>query len=297
MNASVHLLRQALPSVVHLRATVPDEHPSAAILGSERNGTGTVVAAGVVLTAHYLLIGADTIEVTTSEGTTLPGTTLGVDFACGLGVLRVDEDHLPVLPVRARDEGKIGEDVFLVSSVGDGHRVASGAVSSIGPFEAFWEYLLDRAITTTAGNPGLGGGPLIDSRGRMMGVVALSLAEVGKFTMAIPTSYYLAERSRLLGRTGAAQSAPRAWLGLTCYTLRHHVVIASLIPGGPAENAGLKPGDVILELDGAAVSDRRGLYSRFWRHHAGERLQLRVFRNNGTQTIEVTAGSIEEFFA
>src|SRR5262249_50737961 len=160
--------------------------------------------------------------------------------------------------------------------------VASGAVSSRAPFEAFWEYLLDDALTTTATNPGVGGGPLLDKQGRLIGVVTLSLPEVGKFTLAIPSSYYLAQRSALCRHSTSGAATPRAWVGVTCYTLRNHVVIASLIPGSPAEAAGLRTGDVVLELDGCPISDRSALYRGFWRRQPGDPMRFRVFRNNGT---------------
>ena len=65
-------------------------------------------------------------------------------------------------------------------------RVSNGAVSYIGPFDANWEYVLDRAVMTTAMNPGLGGGPLLDPRGEVLGVVSLNLNEIGRFSLAIP---------------------------------------------------------------------------------------------------------------
>ena len=70
-------------------------------------------------------------------------------------------------------------------------------MSFVGPFEAFWEYMLDRAIMTTIVNPGLAGGPLYDARGRLAGIVSLGLAAVGRFSLAIPVSLFLERRARL----------------------------------------------------------------------------------------------------
>jgi S1-C subfamily serine protease len=298
VNASVHLLRRVAPTTVHLQANVPPEHPSTSILGSERSGTGTVIdPAGIVLTAHYIVIGAERIEVTLLDGSRVAGTLLGVDFGSGLALVKIATSEVYALPVRPVEDVRLGEDVFIVASVDDGRRVNDGVVSSIGPFEAFWEYMLDQAITTTASSPGLGGGPVVDTLGNMVGVVSLSLAEIGKFTLAIPASSYLTLRDDLLaGRVGATSLA-RAWIGLTCYTLRDHVVIAGLLPGSPGEHAGLKPGDVILSLDGVAVPDRRTLYTQLWSRKAGARVNLRVFRDSQVHEVSLVAGSMEEFFA
>src|SRR5690606_13611661 len=116
-----------------------------------------------------------------------------------------------------------GEEVFLVASVGDGRRVSSGCVSAVEPFDAFWEYALDRAITVTADAPGLPGGPLFDRFGHVAGIVALSLAEVGKFTLAIPARAARDLVAEVERTGGFAAKAPRAWIGVTCYPLRHHV--------------------------------------------------------------------------
>lgn len=298
MNASVHLLRKVVPATVHIRADVPESHPSAEILGGERSGTGTVIEpAGLVLTAHYLLIGSKTVQVSVDDEDTQIGEVVGVDFESGLGVVKLKQPPASRLAIRSIDDVQAGEEAFLVASSDDGRRADAGAVSSIDAFEAFWEYVLERAITVTVHNPGLGGGPLLDALGRVIGVVALSLAEVGKFTLAIPAS--LAEPMLdQVARTGRYASATsRAWAGILCYALREHIVLAGVVPRGPAAVAGLEPGDVILAIDGDDVHDRRALYERIWLRRSGDRIRLRTLRNNDLRDVEIVAGDIAKFFA
>ncbi|TMA72810.1 MAG: serine protease [Deltaproteobacteria bacterium] len=299
MNASVRLLEETLPATVHLRVQVPETHPSAAVLGTERAGTGTLVdPGGLVLTVNYVVLGARSAQVTLVDGRELVGDVIAQDFASGVALLKVPAVSLPSLTVRTVPEIASGDEVFILASVGDGgRRASSGAVTSVGPFDANWEYVLERAIFTTAMNPGLGGGPLIDVRGQIVGVVSLNLNEIGRFSLSIPIECYRDHREELL-RYGRRPSRPsRAWLGLYCYTLRNHVVIAGLLAGAPGDQAGLAQGDVVLAIDDQEVASRRELYERLWSHRAGEPIVLRVYRNGEMVTVEVTSGDVEEFFA
>lgn len=287
-----------VPATVHLRAEVAQSHPSAEILGTERMGTGTVVAPwGLVVTAHYLLIGSKTVEVTFDGDDVQLGDVVAIDYATGLGVVKLRDPLAPRVEIRPIEDVRVGEEVFLVASVADGRRVDAGVISSIDVFEAFWEYLLERAITVTVQNPGLGGGPLLDAHGRMVGVVALSLAEVGKFTLAVPASLAIPVLDEVARHGSWAPQAPRGWIGITCYTLRDHVVLAGIVPNSPAADAGLRSGDVILTIDGHEVHDRRALYERIWQHRDGDVVRLRIHRGNEMRELEFPAGTIEAFFA
>src|SRR5439155_26825489 len=104
-------------------------------------------------------------------------------------------------------------------------------------------------------------------------VVTLKHDEIGRISISIPADYYLDGRDALLaGRAPAATT--RAWLGIFCYAVKDHVVIAGLLPGGPGEQAGLKAGDVVLAVDGQDVGDRRSLYRLLWAHRPGESVTL-----------------------
>jgi S1-C subfamily serine protease len=297
VNAAVGLIERILPSTVHLQAQIPDAHPSARILGTERMGSGMVVDPdGLVLTVNYVVLGAEQVKVTFLDQRSYIAEVVRHDFASGLALVRIPEQRLPALPLRRSVDLTPGEEAFIVASIGDGAaRVASGAISYIGPFDANWEYVLDRAIMTTAMNPGLGGGPLLDTHGRVTGVVSLNLNEIGRFSLAIPSDYYLDARDAFLGGRPRA-STTRAWLGIFCYAVKEHVVIAGLLPGGPGEQAGLKAGDVILAIEGQDVGDRRSLYRLLWAHRPGDPVTLKIFRGREMRTVTVASGDVEKFF-
>jgi S1-C subfamily serine protease len=299
MNASVHLLETTLPATVHLQVEVPDAHPSAAVLGTQRAGSGAFIDRnGLIVTVNYIVLGGRDVRVTLFDGRELAGEVVAQDFASGIALVQVVGEDFMALPIVDSPALAVGDEVFIVASVGDaGRRASSGGVTSLEAFDANWEYTLETAIYASAMNPGLGGGPLLDCRGRVAGVVSLNLNEIGRFALAIPIAHYRDHRDELL-RFGRRTTRPsRAWLGLYCYTLRSHVVIEGLLPGGPAEAAGLAQGDVVLAVDDGKVQTRREFYERLWAHRAGDAIALRVFRDERVHTIEVASANVEEFFA
>ena len=171
-----------------------------------------------------------------------------------------------------------------------------GTITSAAPFDAYWEYATDRALVCTAMNPGPGGGPMFDMKGRMVGVTYLNLNEVGRFSLAIPVEHFIQHKDELI-RYGRRVSQPsRAWIGMYSYTLRDHLVVAGLLPSGPGDAAGLKAGDVVLAVDNQDISDRRKFYEQLWAKRAGDTILFRVFRNNAIRDIAVISGNVEQFF-
>jgi serine protease Do len=300
MNASIRLLERTLPATVHLQVAVSNEHPSCAVLGNERAGSGVLVDAdGLIVTVNYVVLGGRDVRVTLFDGREVSGRVVAQDFASGIALVRADGHDFPSVPVAADAAAvTVGDDVFVVASIGDaGRRASSGGITALEEFDANWEYALERAIFSSTMNPGLGGGPLLDRRGHLVGVVSLSMNEIGRFSLAIPIEHYVAHRDELL-RDGRRTSRPsRAWLGLFCYVLRGHVVVAGLLAGGPAETAGLVQGDVVIAIDEQPVQSRRAFYERLWAHRAGDEVRLRVSRDGASRSVVVASANVEEFFA
>jgi S1-C subfamily serine protease len=299
VNASVKLIEQVVPSTVGIYVVVPPHHPSAPLLGTERLGSGVIVdPAGYILTVNYIVIGASRVRVGLLDNSQHDAEVIAQDFASNIAVIKIASSGFPAVPLRASTELQPGEEVFLVASVDDsaGRRVNGGILTSVAPYEAYWEYRLDRALFCSAMNPGMGGGPMFDLKGQMVGAVSLNLGEVGKFSLAIPVEYFLDYREELLHYGRRVSRPSRAWIGMYSYALRNHMVLAGLLPDGPGDKAGLKAGDVVLAIDGQEITDRSTLYAQLWSRRAGETVLFRVFRNNAVRTIPVISGNVEEFF-
>lgn len=295
MDSPVVVARRTAPSIVFLRSEIPAQHPSALVLGEERMGTGVAVGPHHVLTAHYLVLGAAKLEVAGPEGRGRTVSASALDHESGLALLALDGPPLPPAEIAAHPASP-GLPVFLMTCTSERERKgASGHVSVVGPFEAFWEYMLDRAIMTTVINPGLAGAPLFDPDGRLVGIVSLGLAAVARYSLAIPVDLFL-ERRDALERGEARPDARRAWLGFYPQGYDGGVILTGVVPGGPADKAGLARGDLILSVDGAPVSSLRELYRTIWKKAPGDALSLQVLRDSAIRVVEVAAGDRYEFY-
>ena len=297
MDAPVEFVKQLLPSVVNVHATVPRQHPSTRILGDERMGSGLVVdAAGLVLTVNYVVMGASVVDVTPLKGRRMRAEVVAQDFEVGLALLRVKRQGLAAATLATQSPER-GDAVVAIASSGVREvRVSGGIVTYLGEFEADWEYLLDRGIVSSASNPGFGGGGLFSLSGRAVGVLYLNLNEVARSSLAIPVDCYREHAAEFL-RYGRVVSQPkRAWLGVFAHALDEGVIIAGIVPGGPGDKGGLREGDLIVSLNAQEVATRRELYMSLWRHEPGERLTFEVMRDNAVRRLEITGGDRAEFF-
>lgn len=300
MNATVRLLESAVPASVELEVEIPETHPSAPLLGTNRHGSGVFFdALGLILTANYVTLGARSIVVHTVDQRRWSGQRLVQDFQTGLAIVAIEESgRFPALSLRSSAGLQPGEDIFVLSATEEnGRRVHDGVVSAVEPFDAYWEYRLPRAIFTTAPNPGFGGGALIDRRGEVRAIVLLELAQIGRFTLAAPVDELVEHRDDILRSRRPPHRKARGWLGLFCYSVQDHVVIAGVIPRSPADVAGLKAGDVLLAVDDRVVHDRGQLYDELWQHGPGDRVELSVYRDKHVHRLIAQLGDAEQFFA
>jgi len=292
LNGHIGLIHAILPATVDLAVKVPDSHPSARNLGSERVGSGTIIDPnGYILTVHYVTIGASSITATLADGDQLPAQIAAQDQETGLTLLKISAHDLPFLKLAQADSVALGDPVVMLASSGqNGRRVSGGYVSSLTGYDGEWEYMIEKSIRITAFNPGFGGGTLANFRGELIGIVSLNLNEVGKFSLAIPVEYYLAYEQELK-RYGQVQSRPRRpWLGIYSQGMAGHVVVGGVVPNGPAAKFGIQQGDIILSIENAEIRSRRELYQEMWKKHPGDRISFRILRDDQSFDLDVIGG-------
>jgi S1-C subfamily serine protease len=156
-------------------------------------------------------------------------------------------------------------------------------VTSIGPFVAYWEYLLDRAVFVAPHHPAFGGAALVDPDGALVGVVSLRL-EAGH--LAIPIDLLGPVRAAIVS-TGRPARPPRPWLGIRAVGIEGGVGIAGVSPRGPAETAGLRVGDIVLRVNGERVTDVAAFYRQIWAQPVSQLLELSIWRDGAVETLRV----------
>jgi S1-C subfamily serine protease len=298
VNDHFKFLEHVVPAVVSIRSVTPQRHPSARLLGTERTGSGAVIdAEGHILTVGYVVLGARSIEITLPDQRQYPATLLFQDFESGMAILQTPARDLQPLSLGHSAPLQEGDIVVIVAATDLTQRMASpGFISALRPFDAYWEYMLDRAILTTAMNPGFGGGPLLDNFGRMIGVLSLNLNSPKEMSLAIPIDLFHAIRDSVFTFGRVAGRRPRPWLGLYTDTVEGGAVVIGLIPDGPASRAGIEVKDVILEVDHVEIAGRRELYEAVWKRRAGDEFTLTIQRGEDMHEVRLTGVDRAEFY-
>jgi Do/DeqQ family serine protease len=271
-------------------------------------GSGVVVdgARAIIVTNHHVVQGADEIRVTLHDGRRVEARLIGSDPETDIAVLQARADDLTALALADSDDLKVGDFVVAIGSpFGLAQTVTSGIISALGRTGLGIEGYESFIQTDASINPGNSGGPLVNLNGELVGINTAILAPGGGnvgIGFAIPTNMARAVVEQILehgtvrrGLFGAAAQDLTPELAEALGTdERRGAVISSVEPGSAAERAGLRPGDVVLALDGAPISSSSDLRTRIGLLRAGSRLRLGVLR--GGDRIELT-GEVEDPFA
>ena len=231
-------------------------------------GSGVIVSnAGYLLTNHHVVEAADEIEVALNDGRKLLAKVVGNDPETDLAVLRVDAENLPAITFGSSDALKVGDVVLAIGNpFGVGQTVTSGIVSALGrtglginTFENFIQ-------TDAAINPGNSGGALIDAGGNLVGINTAIFSRSGG-SMGIGFAIPVSTAKMVLEQIVKSGGVTRGWIGVEVQEItpalaesfklggQRGALIAGVLRGGPADKAGIKPGDVLTEVEGKPVAD------------------------------------------
>jgi S1-C subfamily serine protease len=290
-------LDQALNAVVGLHAMVPSGAFTAETLGTERAGNGVVIDKGLVLTVGYLVMEAQTVWIHRNDGGAVEGHVLGVDYESGLGLVQaLGQLDLPPLTLGASRDAAIGGRVVTGGAGGRAHSLA-GTVIAREPFAGYWEYAIDEAMFVAPAHPNWGGTALISERGELIGVGSLQLetssagSKARQVNMMVPTDLVKPLLPDLTAY-GRVNKPARPWLGLYATEVDDNVVIADTATKGPAAQAELKTGDVVLAVKGEPVTTLLDFYRKLWAlGSAGVDVPL-TLQSRGV-TVDVTLKSVD----
>ena len=258
-------------------------------------GTGFVVRTdGTIVTNAHVVGDADTAQVRFNDtGHLVEADVLGMDPSSDLAVLRVDPGTvgtLRALPLANSDDVRVGDAVVAIGHpFGLDRTATAGIVSGVGrEIRAPDGFQIDEAIQTDAPiNPGNSGGPLLDTRGRVVGVNA-QIATAGSpgnvgIGFAVPANTLRDVLPRL--RRGAAIVRP--YLGVTTAPHAAGASVQAVMPGGPAQRAGLRAGDIIARIDGRSVDEPEDVSDAVSARRPGDEIEIELIRDGERRTITV----------
>lgn len=262
-------------------------------------GSGVIVTQdGYILTNNHVVDGADQLQVALHDGREFTAKVIGKDPKSDVAVIKIDAKNLPFLTMADSDKIEVGDIVLAIGNpFGIGQTVTMGMVSATGRATLGLDYE-DFIQTDAAINPGNSGGALVDMEGRLIGINTAILSRSGGnqgIGFAIPTQL-AREVMQSLIQYG---KVTRGYLGVMIQDVtpalarefklkgEKGALIGDVVPQGPADRAGLKDGDVILEFNGKPVSDSRHLKLAVARAKPGESVLVKILRDGSVKTLKV----------
>jgi serine protease DegQ len=276
----------------------PQEKRRASSLGS-----GVIVSSeGYVLTNHHVIESADEIEVLLADGRRSSAKVVGSDPETDLAVVKVDLKGLPAIVFGRPEAAHVGDVVLAIGNpFGVGQTVTMGIVSALGRSHLGINTFENFIQTDAAINPGNSGGALVDAQGNLLGVNTAIYSRSGGslgIGFAIPSNMAKSVMEQIIATGGVT----RGWIGVEIQEItpdlaesfklpkNQGAIIAGVMKGGPADKGGMKPGDVLMEIEGKPVTDSSDMLNVIAQLAPGKAAKMKILRDGKPQDIAVDIG-------
>jgi S1-C subfamily serine protease len=303
------ILAKVEPAVVRIDVTAqPDE-----INSQSGTGTGFIIDPnGVIVTNAHVAdaetaVAAKQLIVTLADGDAVPGRVLGVDRAQDLAVVKIARTGLPTVQLGDSDSLQVGDAVVAIGNalgIAGSPTVTSGIVSGLGRTVTIpgTETLVDAIQTDAAINPGNSGGPLVDADGRVIGINT-AIADPGS-SNNVGFAISISSAEPVIDALRAGRTPKIAFMGVKTETLTPSLVqqahlsvqagayVADVTPGLGAARAGIRRGDVIVEIDGRGITSNDDVLRIVREHQAGGTLSVTIERGSEHLVLRVTLGDL-----
>jgi len=263
-------------------------------------GSGVIVNSnGYVLTNNHVISGASDIQVVLRDGRQFSARIVGTDPETDLAVLQTAGGELPVANLGDSEHLRVGDVVMAIGNpFGVGQTVTMGIVSATGRSELGISTIEHFIQTDAAINPGNSGGALINARGQVVGINTAIFSDTGAshgIGFAIPVRI----AKRVLQQISGHGRVIRGWIGISAQEVTaalaesfglgqpHGLLISGVLEGGPADKAGIQPGDLLVQVDGKAADRAPRVLDLIAGHQPGDSLKLTLERAGNTLDIEV----------
>ena len=279
-------------------------------------GSGVLISAdGMIVTNYHVIEGADSVVVTTEDGTQYDAEVLGADSNLDLAVLKIDGKDMPYLDFADSDQVQVGDMAVAIGNpLGSefANTVTDGIVSGIDREISSENGDIGYIQTNAAINNGNSGGALLNGQAQLIGINSLKVSSSGMMSnvegmgFAIPSNTVLEFVNSVKDGKNTNTSTKKAWVGISGYSLDEDlanqvgvdqtsgILVASVTNGGPAYEAGIRMGDVITAADGSAVTSFEDLSKLLGSKKPGDTITLTVERSGQSSDVQVTLGEQQE---
>ncbi len=276
------------------------QHPSQK---DHRLGSGVIVRSdGYIVTNHHVIDAADVIQVALNNGKTYSATVIGTDPESDIAVLKISAQGLPVIEFAQANKSQIGDVVLAIGNpFGVGQTITQGIISGLSRNHLGINTFEDFIQTDAAINPGNSGGALVNTQGQLIGLNSAIFSKDGGsmgIGFAIPVSIV----KKIAHQIMQQGSVTRGWIGVQAqdiseelrqsFHLKHlqGCLITAVILNSPAEKAGIKPGDVLLQIDAQKLNDNASMIGIISELNPGSLAQLKLIRDEKLLTVAVNIG-------
>ena len=275
---------------------VPNEEPSSSL------GSGVIVSPeGLILTNHHVIEGADEIEVAFADGRKRNAKLIGSDPETDIAVLKIDATDLPSpITLGKMESVQVGDVVLAIGNpFGVGQTVTSGIVSALGRNQLGINTFENFIQTDAAINPGNSGGALVDTKGNLIGINTAIYSRSGG-NMGIGFAIPINITKQVMESILTSGSVTRGWIGVEPQNLSKElaeslnlpkdingVLISGVLEGGPADKAGMKPGDVLTQVNGQKVNDVVTLLNHIAQTNPGDEAKINLLRKGKEISLKV----------
>ena len=266
-------------------------------------GSGVIVSSdGYILTNFHVIDGADAIEVGLADGRKAAARLVGSDPETDLAVIRVSERNLPVMVLGDPEQARVGDVVLAIGNpFGVGQTVTLGIISALGRNNLHINHFENFIQTDAAINFGNSGGALVDTDGHLLGINSAIYSQTGGSVgigFAIPVS----TAKTVLDSIVKHGSVVRGWIGIESQDItpeladsfglakRSGAIIAGVVRDGPADRAGILPGDILVAVAGEKVLDTSGMLNLIAQLAPGAKTPMTILRKRREATVDITIG-------
>jgi len=312
--------QRAMPAVVNIYTTTEVRQPQSPLQedpflrrffgerfgGPEKQlslGSGVVVSPqGYIMTNNHVVERADKIEVAFEDGRRAAAKLVGTDPETDLAVIKIDMPNLPAITLGHAEQAKVGDVVLAIGNpFGVGQTVTMGIISALSRSQLGINIYENFIQTDAAINPGNSGGALIDTNGNLLGINSAIYSRSGGslgIGFAIPVSTVKTVMDSIIS-TG---QVVRGWIGVEPRNITPElaenlglprssgVIIAAILKNGPADKAGMKPGDILLSIGDTPVASMTEMFNQIALLTPGTKTTMTVLRQGGEATLDVTVG-------